>query len=102
MLRSHSRRKLMLAVLSVLLALGAGEKDVSVSEAKTEDGVLVHEVQSPYQTGSTKIRVLLPDTIEKDARYPVVYVLPVEAGTESRYGDGPKEVKKLDLHNTLK
>jgi hypothetical protein len=31
----------------------------------------------------------------------VVYVLPVEAGTESRYGDGLKEVKKLDLHYTL-
>ena len=29
----------------------------------------------------------------------MVYVLPVEAGTESRYGDGLKEVKKLDLHN---
>jgi hypothetical protein len=29
----------------------------------------------------------------------VVYVLPVEAGTESRYGDGLKEVQKLDLHN---
>jgi len=39
--------------------------------------------------------------VEKGKKYPVVYVLPVEAGTESRYGDGLKEVKKLDLHNKL-
>ncbi|MBN9117933.1 MAG: hypothetical protein J0I06_01995 [Planctomycetes bacterium] len=90
----------MLATLSVLLALGASD-DVSVSDAKTEDGVLVHEVRSPYQSGTTRVRVLRPDTIEKGKKCPVVYVLPVEAGTENRYGDGMKEVKKLDLHNAL-
>jgi S-formylglutathione hydrolase FrmB len=36
---------------------------------------------------------------EKRKKYPVVYVLPVEAGTESRYGDGLTEVRKRDLHN---
>jgi S-formylglutathione hydrolase FrmB len=87
----------MLATLSILLALGACE--VSVSEAKTEDGVLVHEVKSPYQGGVTKIRVLRPTADDKERKYPVVYVLPIEAGTENRYGDGLKEVKKLDLHN---
>ena len=87
----------------VLLAFAAcDDKDVTVSEAKTEDGFLVHEVKSPYQAGTTRIRVLLPDAPEKGKTYPVVYVLPVEAGTESRYGDGLKEVKKLDLHNALK
>ena len=87
----------------VLLAFAAcDDKDVTVSDAKTEDGFLVHEVKSPYQAGTTRIRVLLPDPNEKGKTYPVVYVLPVEAGTESRYGDGLKEVKKLDLHNALK
>src|SRR5215212_9340107 len=92
----------MLATLSLLVAFAANDKGVSVSEEKSEDGVLVHEAKSPYQAGQTKIRVLLPDTIEKGKQYPVVYVLPVEAGSESRYGDGLKEIKKLDLHNTLK
>jgi S-formylglutathione hydrolase FrmB len=78
------------------------DEGVSVSEAKKDgDGVLVHEVRSPYQARPTQIRVLLPDKVEKGKKYPVVYVLPVEAGSESRYGDGLKEVKKLDLHNTL-
>ena len=75
---------------------------VTVSGAKKDgNGFLVHEVRSPYQAKTTQIRVLLPDKIEKGKKYPVVYVLPVEAGTESRYGDGLKEVQKLDLHNKL-
>jgi S-formylglutathione hydrolase FrmB len=76
---------------------------VTVSEARTDaNGFLVHEVQSPYQAGKTEIRILLPDKVEKDKRDPVVYVLPVEAGKESRYGDGLVEVKKNDLHNKLR
>src|SRR5262245_54043290 len=95
----------MLATYALLFALAApvcDEKDTTVSDAKTEDGVLIHEVKSPYQAGTTKIRVLLPDNPEKGKKYPVVYLLPVEAGTENKYGDGMKEAKKLDLHNSLK
>jgi hypothetical protein len=43
--------------------------------------------------------VLLPDQMEEGKPYSVVYVLPVEAGREARYGDGLLEVKKLGLHN---
>jgi S-formylglutathione hydrolase FrmB len=78
------------------------DESVTVSESKrNDDGFLVHEVRSPYQTGTTHIRVLLPDKLEKEKRYPVVFVLPVEAGTEKRYGDGLREVKKQSLHNKL-
>ena len=71
-----------------------------VSEGrKDRDGFLIHEVRSPFQAGTTQIKVLLPDKLEKDKRYPVIFVLPVEAGNESRYGDGMREVKKNDLHN---
>lgn len=78
------------------------DETVTISKAKKDDnGFLVHEVRSPYQAKTTQIRVLLPDKLEKGKKYPVVYVLPVEAVTESRYGDGLKEVKKLDLHNKL-
>jgi S-formylglutathione hydrolase FrmB len=37
--------------------------------------------------------------LEKEKRYPVLYVLPVEAGDGSRYGDGLLEVRKLGLHD---
>lgn len=89
----------------VLLADPAGRAEgdsVAISDAKKDgDGFLIHEARSPFQSGTTQIRVLLPERIEKGRKYRVVYVLPVEKETESRYGDGLKEVRKLDLHNKL-
>ncbi len=94
-------------VIGLIVALLAvqtvrADEAVAISEAKKDgNGFLVHEVRSPYQAKATHIRVLLPDKMEKGKKYPVVYLLPVEAGSESRYGDGLQEVKKLGLHNTL-
>ncbi|MBM3982992.1 MAG: hypothetical protein FJ304_22510 [Planctomycetes bacterium] len=90
----------MTALVLALLALAAPDPDVTVSAAKADGGVLVHEVRSPYQSGVTRVRVLLPGKPEKGKKYPVVYVLPVEAGAESKYGDGLAEVKKLGLHDS--
>ncbi|MDX1967226.1 MAG: alpha/beta hydrolase-fold protein [Planctomycetaceae bacterium] len=61
---------------------------------RTEQGWLSHAVTSPYQMGETEIRVLAPEVIEGQT-CPVNYVLPVEAGRESRYGDGLTEILKL-------
>lgn len=94
-----------LLVFALLAALGSRDvgEAVTVAEAKKNaNGFRVHEVQSPYQAGTTHIRVLLPDKLEKGKRYPVVFVLPVEAGNESRYGDGLLEVRKHDLHNKVR
>ena len=66
-------------------------------QAVDADGFRVHTLASPRQAGETVVRVLLPDQLE--GRAPVVYVLPVEAGRESKYGDGLLEAKKLGLHN---
>lgn len=66
---------------------------------KSETGILIHEVRSPLQKGITKIRVLLPTALKKNRRYPVIYVLPVEAKDGSRYGDSLHEIQKLDLAN---
>ncbi len=78
-------------------------KDYEMGEfsgARRDDhGFLVHTIKSPYQAGDTDIRVLLPDRLEEGKQYPVVYVLPVEPGRETRYGDGLLEVQKHDLHN---
>jgi S-formylglutathione hydrolase FrmB len=76
------------------------EKEAAISEMrKDENGFAVYEVRSAYQAGKTEIRVLQPDKMEKGRRYPVVYVLPVEARSEKRFGDGLSEVKKHGLHN---
>lgn len=75
---------------------------IAVAEAKQDNnGFLVHEARSPYQARTTLIRVLQPDKVDEGNKLQVVYVLPVEAEVESRFGDGLKEIKKLDLHNRL-
>ncbi len=80
-------------------SLRADETETTSKARRDDTGILVHEVQSSYQAGTTVIRVLQPEALSNDQKYRVVYLLPVEAGTESRYGDGLSEVKKLDLHN---
>jgi hypothetical protein len=85
--------------LAGTLAL-ADDRPTTVSEARrTADGFVVHTVESPYQAGTTEIRVLLPDPLEEGVRHRVVYVLPVEARDGHRYGDGLLEVKRHDLQN---
>lgn len=75
----------------------------SVAEAEPEaldkKKFRVHRVKSEFQAGETQIRVLLPDRLDDTRQYRVLYVLPVEAGTESRFGDGLVEVQKKNLHN---
>ena len=82
----------------------AEEATISPGE-KSPDGWITHIVESEYQAKPTEIRILVPDKLalkdRLDATQPrrVLYVLPVEAGRESKYGDGLAEVKRLDLHN---
>ncbi len=84
------------AVLSLVLAADA----VQVSDVVIDEhGFRVHRVSSEFQAGETLIRVLLPEKLESGERLKVLYLLPVEANTEHRYGDGLLEAKKLDLAN---
>jgi S-formylglutathione hydrolase FrmB len=80
-------------------AADSPESPTIAAAVKDAHGFLVHDIRSPYQNAPTKIRVLLPDKLEPGKRYPVIYLLPVEAQDELRYGNGLLEVKKLDLHN---
>lgn len=89
----------LLILYSVLLA-GPGHDKIEISTGeRNEQGIVVHTVRSPYQEGTTEIRVLLSDQFDEQRRYPVVYVLPVEPGRKTRYGDGLREVQKHNLHN---
>jgi hypothetical protein len=66
---------------------------------KGKSGLTVHRITSPYQSGETGMRVLLPDELPAGRRLPVVYVLPVEEGNKHAFGDGIVEAQSLDLHN---
>lgn len=72
--------------------------DVS-SAVRDKDGFLVHRCESDFQSQATQIRVLLPEVMGADKKLRVVFVLPVEAQRENRYGDGLLEVQRLGLHN---
>lgn len=64
--------------------------------------VRTHPLQSTHQSQPTSVRVLLPDSVAQPVagrQWPVLYVLPVEAGTSTRWGDSLAEVLKHDLHN---
>jgi hypothetical protein len=61
--------------------------------------VRTHRLESKLQRAATRLRILIPDDVEPAKRYRVLYVLPVEAGANTRYGDGLAEAQRLDLHN---
>lgn len=87
-----------------LLILGGAafaETDSSAVDTarREEGGVLVHAAHSPLQAGATEIRVLLPDNLDRGRKYPCLYLLPVEAGTGDRYGDGMRAARMANLHN---
>lgn len=95
--------QLVLGVLVFSASLAAQEREppqpVNIAPAVVdEQGVRVHSVRSEYQAGETLIRVLLPADLQPEEKLPVVYLLPVEANSEARYGDGLKEILQQKLH----
>lgn len=86
------------AAMILLMTALAASADVEL-QPRIDNGIRIHRVECEYQAGPTEIRVLLPDRMEKGKRYPVVYVLPVEAKNGTQFGNGLAEIKKLDLHN---
>ncbi len=89
-------------LLALFLGLAIVAQPASAGEpagTKDANGFIVHEMDSPYQAGKCVVRILVPDRLEPGKKYPTIYVLPVEARDENRFGNGLLEVKKHDLHN---
>ena len=59
----------------------------------------IHRLNSPRQAAETLVRVIPPDALEPGQRYGTLYVLPVEANVEDRWGDPLAEIRKFDLAN---
>ncbi len=57
----------------------------------------LHVLRSPRQSGETSVRVFTPDGGAVDPPLKTLYVLPVEAGTETRWGDPAEEIRRLQL-----
>ncbi len=90
-----------ICLLAIVLGVFSSTARADVDPKPTIDanGFRVHRVMSEYQGGVTELKVLLPDRIEKGKRYPVIFVLPVEATNGKQFGNGLIEIKKHDLHN---
>lgn len=87
-------------VLSSAWAFGDEQPSVDSANAiKSPEGWLIHAITSSAQAAPTEIKVLLPDQVKEGKQFTVLYVLPVEARNEHRYGDGLAEVKRCNLHN---
>lgn len=94
------RRFLLLSSLLSSFATLAAEPMISPATSAT-NGFVVHTVQSEFQAGPTKIYVRTPDKVAAGAWLPVLYLLPVEAKDEQRWGEPLAEAAKLDLANKL-
>lgn len=85
-------------LLALTTFVSAAEPKLGPAE-KSDDAVLVHRVVSDLQSAPTEVRVLLPKEMPAAKKLPVVYLLPVEAGREHRYGDAMTEAVRLDAAN---
>lgn len=86
-------------LVKILLVLPMLAAEPTISNATIDNDIRVHRVTSEFQAGETQIRVLLPNCCEPGELLPTLYLLPVQANTESRYGDGMVEAQRLNLAN---
>lgn len=74
----------------------------SPPEFNAERGVWEFALPSEYQSQPARVQVLLPDWLEATERYPVLYILPVDASAKEPWGNGLAEARKANLANELK
>ncbi len=64
-----------------------------------EPTILTETVAGPFQPAPTSVQIILPETLDPTQRYRVLYILPVEPGTEDHYGSGIQEAARADVAN---
>ncbi len=75
------------------------EGPYEAAEPEERDGVLWVRLRSGYQARPTVVRILLPRQLDPPEKRRVLFVLPVEAELQTRYGDGMRTMKALDAAN---
>ena len=96
-----TRRLARMSAIALMLIFDAVVHSVQAeSGSVTGDGVCVHQLPSPYQAGSTTLRVLLPDDLKDNQYCRVLFILPVHKDGDFRHGNGLAEVRRRNVHNT--
>lgn len=102
-------------ILSAIMAVGsvrASDSPDSPHEPAVRTdfapaGFVEHSIVSDFQAGETRVYVLLPEAAKsalsagETNRFPVIYLLPVEAGTGVQWGNPMIEAARLNLANRL-
>jgi S-formylglutathione hydrolase FrmB len=97
------RAGLVAALLCLLLHSTANAAEADISAAKPAgNGFVVHEVESGSQARATRIFVRVPDKMAVGERLPVLYLLPVEADDDKRWGDARAEARRRELADRLR
>ena len=81
--RSRAVQSLLILALAMVGPARGGEK--------------VYRLHSPRQAGETIVRVFTPDQAGPEGLRTILYVLPVEAGEDTKWGDPAEEVRQTDL-----
>ncbi len=93
---------LLLAAIGVTFAFSPAQAEPWHATRDAEPGVPGTEswtFTSDFQAGDNKVEVLLPDPLIAGRRYPVVYLLPVNAGTHGDWGHPLEEALRHNLAN---
>ena len=72
---------------------------ITLDAQSVNSGIRSYTVTCGYQKGPNKLEVLLPDDYTTGKKYPVVYMLPVNMGTDGQWGSSIVEAKKANLQN---
>ena len=83
----RDRRRAVASLLALALGLASPARG----------GEDVHRLRSPRQGGATTVRVFTPDQPGPEGVQTILYVLPVEAGEGSEWGDPADEVRRTGL-----
>jgi len=73
--------------------------EITADAKSVHEGIRSYTVTSAYQKGPNKLEVLLPDNYSPTNHYRVLYLLPVNAGTDGQWGSGIVEARRLNLDN---
>jgi len=96
----NGRFAFFLGILGLLSHAGPSIADTAVTgPERSDDGLATYTVTSEYLAGPNEVAVLLPEKREAGKQYPVLYILPVNAGTRGPWGSGMLEAKRQDVHN---
>ena len=88
------------AIVPVSATESSGERSpftVSKDASPSMRGMESWSIVSPWQSGTNTVEVVVPSGYRRDRTYPVVYLLPVNAGTKGPWGHPLEEILKNGL-----